>query len=389
MLYSTSTLPRYQAYLALEAAGLFKEIITHAHDAMQGEVSDDSGSNTECLSSFTFRQVAESPRISLWQDLNTRAFQNFSEVLESRRHPLSLTAEEHSLEITLAIVKEQLLQFKELGFSSPTSLAQAVAAVAELFKCVERTDYFWLNSDRRITFVSRNVHGDMHVCQAQLQECQTEAKRQLDLFHKPDEKEARLIENSTSVVELCASLNQYQDWTPLLGSLLVFARLTGSACIREITEYKEVLQTLNRNTASTAEADFGTDLTRLEIYMQPEAVLDFSREVVRFPNSFIAGPGDGSPRYLAVFHKGQLWFPRVNEVLSRAHAKTAKDQSIGPALTEEIRNYLQDPQTEQQTVRFAQEDLPQALRATYTLFCRDPRRVEAMLALFNQQQCSL
>jgi hypothetical protein len=165
----------------------------------------------------------------------------------------------------------------------------------------------------------------------------------------------------------------------------MFARKVGMCDLREITEYPTVLAELDRSAAATGEAMFGTDMMFLPSFVREHAVLDLSSPIVEFPNTFCAGPGEDTATYMAVLHNEKLWFPRINHITKRARAEASDTIPFAECLHQQLLAELQNQTSANEIVRFSVNDLPHALRATYRLFCRDPRRVEALLRVKKSQ----
>jgi hypothetical protein len=208
---------------------------------------------------------------------------------------------------------------------------------------------------------------------------------QSDLFTSLSEQreQAKLLHVGAQSLSPIATLNQWQDWSPMLGALLVFARKVGMSDIREIAEYPHVLADLDRSAAATAEAEFGTDMMFLPSFVREHSILDLASTPVEFPNTFCAGPGGDSSTYIPVYFDNKLWFPRINHLTKRARQQEAAETPFAERLRQHLLDEIQSETSAAEIVRFSPEELPQALRATYRLFCRDPRRVEALLGIFT------
>lgn len=387
MLLNAHRLPSLEAWNALSNSGLIPRIAQDATSALQGEVKV-SQEETLDLQDFALPELTKAGGMTAWSSLVNAALTEYTQDDGDLSHR-KLTSLDHPLAIAVSLFRERLVEFHQFGFSSPRAFAHAIAACAELLYCTDRCDEYWLGADGRLTFVSRNIHGDMHVSQAALPNEDAPADpslpTQLDLFagDSPSKERSPMVKHGALPVTPIATLNQWQDWSPMLGSLLVFARKAGASDLKEIADYRTVLQELDRSTAATAEAEFGTDMMFLPQFVRESAVLDLASIPVDFPNTFCAGPGENASTYAAVYHANKLWFPSINHLTKRARASATTERPFAECLRQELRIELEGEATSSQVVRFSVEDLPQALRATYRLFCRDPRRVEALLRLFT------
>lgn len=387
MLHSAHQLPSLEAWNALEHARVLPEIAQRANRAVHGKVGT-SGDERQDLESFALPQLLRADRITAWSSIVGQALSEYTSELDTSLHR-KLTSSAHPVAIGVSLFQERLMDFQSLGFSSPHALARAAAACTELLYCINRCDEYWVSKDGRLTFVSRNVHGDMHIAQVSLS---TESRvpdptipTQLDLFAPtvPHDNAPSLIEQGTLPVGPISTLNQWQDWSPMLGSLLIFARKAGMTDLREIKEYSTILAELERSAAATGEAMFGTDMMFLPSFVREHSVLDLTSALVEFPNTFCASPGENASIYMAVLYDKKLWFPRTNDLTKRARESATTETPFADCLRQQLLAELQNDASASQIVRFSVDDLPQALRATYRLFCRDPRRVEALLRLFT------
>lgn len=387
MLHTAHKLPSVEAWHALEHACVLPEIAKRANRALHGEVATNYDSPLD-LEEFALPELAGTERLTAWSSIVGQALTEYtSEESSCTGRPLSST--EHPLAIGIALLQERLMGFTDLGFASPHALADAAASCAEIFYCINRCDEYWLSNEGRLSLVSRNIHGDMHVAQAQLgSERPTQALTELaqtDLFVPLHEcrEQLTLIRQGALPPSPIATLNQWQDWSPMLGALLIFARKVGMGDIHEIKNYPTVLEELDRSAAATAEAMFGTDMMFLPSFVREHSVLDLGSPLVEFPNTFCAGPGEDAAIYMAVFYDQKLWFPRTNHLTKRAREAASPESSFAECLRQQLLTELQNETSLSDIVRFSADDLPNALRATYRLFCRDPHRVEALLRLFS------
>ena len=388
MLHTAHKLPSLEAWHALEHARVLPEIAKRANKALHGEVATNQDSPLD-LEEFALPELAGAERLTAWSSIVGQALTEYTNEGSSSCTGKPLSSTEHPLAIGIAILQERLMGFTDLGFASPHALARAAASCAEIFYCISRCDEYWLSNEGRLSLVSRNIHGDMHVAQAQLgSERPTQPLTELtqtDLFVSLHEyrKQLTLIQQGALPPSPIAPLNQWQDWSPMLGALLIFARKVGMGDIHEIKNYPTVLEELDRSAAATAEAMFGTDMMFLPSFVREHSVLDLGSPLVEFPNTFCAGPGEGAAIYMAVFYDQKLWFPRTNHLTKRAREAASPESSFAECLRQQLLSELQNETAASDIVRFSPGDLPHALRATYRLFCRDPRRVEALLRLFS------
>lgn len=387
MLHTAHRLPSLEAWNALTQAELIPHIAQHASSALHGEVRISPDERLD-LEDFALPTLRKAGGMTAWSSLLNVALTEYSQDDGDAFHR-KLTSLKHPLAIAVSLFRERLMEFPRLGFASSRAFASAVAASAELLYCTNRCDEYWLGSDGRLTFVSRNEHGDMHVSQVALPTEQAtlaaSLPTQLDLFQpvtQSDEVSPALKDGALPVAPI-ATLNQWQDWSPMLGSLLIFARKAGATNLREIAEYPTVLQELDRSAAATGEAMFGTDLMFLPQFVRDESVLDLASTPLEFPNTFCASPGENASTYAAIYHDKKLWFPLMNQLTQRARSAVTPETPFAECLRRELQREIEEPATSSQVVRFSVADLPHALRATYRLFCRDPRRVEALLKLFT------
>jgi len=388
MLQTAHQLPSSEAWRALEQSALMSVIASEARAALHGEVAISYDERLD-LEEFSLPHIRESLGITAWSSIVAQALSEYTSSEQPESFDRTLTSLKHPTAISLSILRERLRDYHDVGFASPHALASAAASCAEIFYCVDRCDEYWLSQDNHLTFVSRNIHGDMHIAQVALASERptrdAEDLVQSDLFiplHELGER-SKLLQKGTQRLSSIATLNQWQDWSPMLGALLVFARKVGMTEIREIAEYPSVLAELDRSAAATAEAMFGTDMMFLPSFVREHSILDLASTPVEFPNTFCAGPGEDTATYIPVYFDNKLWFPRINHLSKRARAQETTGTPFAERLRQNIVAELQSETSAAEIVRFSPDELPQALRATYRLFCRDPRRVEALLRIFT------
>lgn len=393
MLQTAHQLPSSEAWRALEQSALMSVIASQARAALHGEVAISYDERFD-LEEFSLPHIRESLGITAWSSIVAQALTECTSSEQPESFDRTLTSLKHPVAISLALLRERLMNYHGVGFASPHALARAAASCAEIFYCVDRCDEYWLSQDNRLTFVSRNMHGDMHIAQVALgSERSTrdgEGLLQSDLFIPLRElgERSTLLQRGDQPLSSIATLNQWQDWSPMLGALLVFARKVGMTEIREIAEYPSVLAELDRSAAATAEAMFGTEMMFLPSFVRERSILDLASTPVEFPNTFCAGPGEDTATYIPVYFDHNLWFPRINHLSKRARAQETADVPFAERLRQYLEDEIQNETSAAEIVRFSPEELPQALRATYRLFCRDPRRVEALLRIFtNSAAC--
>jgi len=391
MIFSATVFPSSQGWRSLEQANLLREISDKARLALEGCVGDSSIS----LRDYAISNIGQASNIEdtamspLWRQINFQARKEFSEQGDQGEfNRIDLKADQHAMAIALCILEKRILEFEKFGFSSAQALANCVSASAELLKCLSLSEEYWINKDGRLTFVSRNIHGDMHISQTQLKDlmhCSGNHERQIDFFLQlgmPDEGDSK---EGISTDNPRASLNHFKDWAPLLGSLLVFARKIGLEGVEEIQNYKQVLKELQRCPACTTEVFLGTSGSELQRNLKDYAVLDLAdaSPPSYLPIQFCASSRENATIYMAVLYDEKLWFPPVNSIFTqiserRKSGNTTEEESF----QKQILNLLLDPSMEGQIVRLSKDDLPNALRATYRLFSGSPTDVEAMLGMF-------
>jgi hypothetical protein len=388
MLQTAHQLPSSEAWRALQQSALMSVIASEARAALHGEVTISYEERLD-LEEFSLPHIRDSLGITAWSSLVAQALSQYTSSEQPDSFDRTLTSLKHPVAISLSILRERLMDYHGLGFTSPHALARAAASCAEIFYCVDRCDEYWLSQDNRLTFVSRNIHGDMHIAQVALNSERStrngEDLLQTDLFIPLRElgERSTLLQKGAQPLSPIATLNQWQDWSPMLGALLVFAHKVGMTGIREIAEYPSVLAELDRSAAATAEADFGTDMMFLPSFVREHSILDLGSTPAEFPNTFCAGPGEDTATYIPVYFDNKIWFPRINHLSKRARTQETAGVPFAERLRRSLVAELQSETSAAEIVRLSPEELPQALRATYRLFCRDPRRVEALLGIFT------
>lgn len=363
-------------------------IASQARAGLHGEVEISFDERLD-LEEFLLPHIRDSLGITAWSSIVAQALSQYTGSEQPDSFDRTLNSLKHPVAISLSILRKGLMDYHDVGFATPHALARATASCAEIFYCIDRCDEYWLSQDNRLTFVSRNIHGDMHIAQVALSSERStrtgEGLLQTDLFIPLRElgERSTLLQRGAQPLSPMATLNQWQDWSPMLGALLVFAHKVGMTGIREIAEYPSVLAELDRSAAATAEADFGTDMMFLPSFVREHSILDLGSTPAEFPNTFCAGPGEDTATYIPVYFGNKLWFPRINDLSKRARARGNDGTPFAERLRQNLVAELQSERSAAEIVRFSPEELPQALRATYRLFCRDPRRVEALLKIFT------
>jgi len=148
----------------------------------------------------------------------------------------SCCIEHPSLLAYLALGKD-VFNFRELGFPTRRSLEESIASFCigegrSLFRSDE-CERIWRNGKFK-NLVSRNMHGDMYVSQADVS---GRYSKQETLFGGEEEEfEAKLIDPASG------AFGAYQDWSGFLLSLLRYAQALGKEKMPEIVNWREIAE---------------------------------------------------------------------------------------------------------------------------------------------------
>jgi hypothetical protein len=209
MLLTAHQLPSLEAWNALEHAQVLPDIAQRANKALHGEVVTIADEWRD-LEGYALPKLLEAERLTAWTSIVGQALFEYTSEQDSH-YRRKLTSDTHPIAIGVSLLQERLMEYRDLGFASPHALARAVSACAEILYCVNRHDEYWLSTDGRFTFVSRNIHGDMHISQVALSTERSPVAAsglvQPDLF-VPTDEHLNLIQRGAMALSPAATLNQ-------------------------------------------------------------------------------------------------------------------------------------------------------------------------------------
>lgn len=272
---------------------------------------------------------------------------------------------------------------EESQFGSLPEFARAYAvALLEQYErdSLYRDSYEWIGQNVHNT-VFTSIHGDMLYSQVKI----GVPVRKIDLL--PDDSYLDFKStidpsaiNPKSTESVQSGVLLYQDGSPMLCALLDFARREGLSKIREIAQWKSVLEEVGEFHTNTAEA-FGSNEEFMERMISESILLSQDYRVESDEGrqcSFISwsvrgyGTSDGEDRafYYPFYQRGELLFLKAD---SQGDFRMSGD--LGNLSESRYRVML----------RFEKEDISQALRGTLKLFARDRHLMGRLMERFNER----
>lgn len=247
------------------------------------------------------------------------------------------------------ILGDDVEKFEEYGFPCKRSLEEAVScfAINKEFKGQIYEDVFnWRNRGFKNEFFMNN-HGDLHVSQIESSE-----KTEKNLFGIE-------LRRAYKIDPLGKGIANYQDCSSFLISLLKYADKIGKRDIREIVDWRGVLEEVGGVGNDSAEAFGGSNTWGIEYDMEYE-LAELGNEFKENEKYFKIPSGNYYRETISCFDNGKLVFLSSDE---------------GGDIEFNGKIYSR-------RIEYDKNDLPDALKGTYRLFCRDRSLIPVIMNEF-------
>jgi len=262
----------------------------------------------------------------------------------------------HPCFLSYIILENEIFDYKKFNFSSLRSLSEAITS----FCIGERSfsdQYVWrLNGFKNC--IMKNSHGDLFAGQDNVS---GNISLEKTLF---DDEE---IFNVFSDVR-GSGISAYQDWSAFLVASLKYAEYIGKEKMREIVNWKEVLEEAGGGVGTNAaEAEFGTDFSDFDLnFLMKHSIFQDGIKLESFPLHLYS---QGEIRSYPYFSEGKLLYLIEDE--------------RGEILMENLSNVYKDKKF-YKGLEYSEKDLPHILTATYKYFARDRSKMYKIMNRFNE-----
>ncbi len=264
------------------------------------------------------------------------------------------------------ILEEEIFNYVKFGFPNQRSLEESITSFCigerEVFSHC-KDGHVWRTKDFKKN-ISRNVHGDLYATQVNVS---GKSRIEKTLFGENAE-----IFDTIKELDFGSGtgISAYQDWSQFLVSLLKYSEYLGKRDLPEIVKWKETLERSGGGSGTaTAEAMFGSERGEYEIemLMEPLVLNDKIEKLDRLPLN-VYSQGRSSLPYI---ENNQLFYLIENEkgkISLEKFSHIYKNQKFSIAL------------------EYCEEDLVNALTATYKYFARDRSLLPKIMDYFNNEK---
>jgi len=257
-----------------------------------------------------------------------------------------------------------IFAYEKYGFSSRSQMAESITSycLGENQVIAEYGhDYVWRNNDHK-NCISQNIHGDLHASQTDVSGRDTLVQT---LFGPIAEFDTIKVDPPRG------SINQYQDWSTFLITLLKYAQVIGKEKMPEIALWRAVLDQTGFVGTNTAEALGGMGgMDPVPFLMNYPILTAHEPNTEYFP--------------LTMSHEEIRYLPYVeDERLVLLQHNPEGDFKISQEAKQLTKEERYSPQ-----IVYTPQDLPHCLSATYKFFARDrsllPRIMNAFIKETNK-----
>ena len=262
---------------------------------------------------------------------------------------------EHPSVLGYLVLKGSVFDFNRYGFPSRRSLEEAVTSycLGEELSTFDPREWIWRTGYFK-NVISQNIHGDLYVGQTDV------SGERDDLF----ENEKFILKDPKS-----NGFSAYQDWSQFLISILKYAREIGEGEVKDITDWKKVLDSIGGGVGThTAECEFGGGGDNWGLRFSYENnILNDQSEITTVPLVIYAS---GEHVYYPYVCNGNLVYLRESEKGDITFNSKAMEWKY------------------KKVVEFCPEDLPDLLKGTYKYFARDRSDMYKIMDMFLEDSVS-